>query len=241
MIVRNIVVGMRRGHVMLRKPAQAPAPSILAANFADLGRDIAAVERVGADLIHVDVMDGHFVPNITIGPPVVRAIKKAASRPLDVHLMIEEPDRYLEQFVEAGAAMVSVHVEAVPHLHRTLTRIKELGARAGAVLNPSTPAVLLEDVAGLVDFVLVTSVNPGFGGQAFIPHSIEKVRRVRDVLRSAGSEAPIEIDGGIDTRNIAEVVRAGATIIVAGHAVFGQPDPAEAVRALRAACTGLHV
>jgi ribulose-phosphate 3-epimerase len=217
------------------------APSILSADFAALGREIAAVERGGADLIHVDVMDGHFVPNITIGPPVVRAIKKVATRPLDVHLMIEEPDRYLEQFVEAGASMVSVHVEAVPHLHRTLTRIKELGARAGAVLNPSTPAVLLEDVAGVVDFVLVMSVNPGFGGQAFIPHSIEKVRRVREVLRSAGSQAPIEIDGGIGTRNIAEVVRAGASIIVAGQAVFGQSDPAEAVRALRAACTGLHV
>jgi ribulose-phosphate 3-epimerase len=217
------------------------APSILSADFAALGRDIAAVERGGADLIHVDVMDGHFVPNITIGPPVVRAIRKVASRPLDVHLMIEEPDRYLEQFVEAGAQMLSVHVEAVPHLHRTLTRIKQLGARAGAVLNPSTPAVMLEDVAGLVDFVLVMSVNPGFGGQAFIPHSLEKVRRVRDVLRRAGSEAPIEIDGGIDAGNIADVVRAGASIIVAGQAVFGQGDAEAAIRALRAACTGLHV
>ena len=185
------------------------APSILSADFAALGRDIAAVERGGADLIHVDVMDGHFVPNITIGPPVVRAIRKVASRPLDVHLMIEEPDRYLEQFVEAGAQMLSVHVEAVPHLHRTLTRIKQLGAKAGAVLNPSTPALMLEDVAALVDFVLVMSVNPGFGGQAFIPHSLDKVRRVREVLRAAGSQAPIEIDGGIDAGNIADVVRAG--------------------------------
>ena len=167
------------------------APSILSADFAALGRDIAAVERGGADLIHVDVMDGHFVPNITIGPPVVRAIRKVASCPLDVHLMIEEPDRYLEQFVEAGAQMLSVHVEAVPHLHRTLTRIKQLGAKAGAVLNPSTPALMLEDVAALVDFVLVMSVNPGFGGQAFIPHSLDKVRRVREVLRAAGSQAPI--------------------------------------------------
>jgi ribulose-phosphate 3-epimerase len=217
------------------------APSILSADFAALGRDIAAVERGGADLIHVDVMDGHFVPNITIGPPVVRAIRKVATRPLDVHLMIEEPDRYLEQFVDAGAQMLSVHVEAVPHLHRTLTRIKQLGARCGAVLNPSTPAVMLEDVAGLVDFVLVMSVNPGFGGQAFIPHSIEKVRRVREVLQAAASQAPIEIDGGIDAGNIADVVRAGASIIVAGQAVFGQGDPEAATRALRAACTGLHV
>jgi ribulose-phosphate 3-epimerase len=211
------------------------APSILSADFAALGRDIAAVERGGADLIHVDVMDGHFVPNITIGPPVVRGISRVATRPLDVHLMIDDPDRYLDEFVAAGAQMVSVHVEAVPHLHRTLSRIKQLGAKAGAVLNPSTPAVMLEDVAGLVDFVLVMSVNPGFGGQAFIPHSLEKVRRVQAVLRAAGSPAPIEIDGGIDTANIADVVAAGASIIVAGHAIFGQGDPEAATRALRAA------
>jgi ribulose-phosphate 3-epimerase len=211
------------------------APSILSADFAALGRDIAAVERGGADLIHVDIMDGHFVPNITIGPPVVRAIKRVATRPLDVHLMIEEPDRYVDEFVAAGAYMVSVHVEAVPHLHRTLTHIKQLGARAGAVLNPSTPAVLLEDVAGLVDFVLVMSVNPGFGGQAFSPHSLEKLRRVRAVLNAAGSAAPIEIDGGVDAGNIADVVAAGAGIIVAGQAIFGPGDPEAATRALRAA------
>jgi ribulose-phosphate 3-epimerase len=211
------------------------APSILSADFAALGRDIAAVERGGADLIHVDIMDGHFVPNITIGPPVVRAIKRVATRPLDVHLMIEEPDRYVDEFVAAGAYMVSVHVEAVPHLHRTLTHIKQLGARAGAVLNPSTPAVLLEDVAGLVDFVLVMSVNPGFGGQAFIPHSLDKLRRVRAVLNAAGSAAPIEIDGGVDAGNIADVVAAGAGIIVAGQAIFGHGDPEAATRALRAA------
>jgi ribulose-phosphate 3-epimerase len=211
------------------------APSILSADFAALGRDIAAAERGGADLIHVDVMDGHFVPNITIGPPVVKSIKRIATRPLDVHLMIEEPDRYIEAFVNAGAAMVSVHVEAVPHLHRTLTYIRQLGARAGAVLNPATPAHAIEDVCTELDYVLVMSVNPGFGGQAFIPHSFEKVRRVRAVLARNGSAAPIEIDGGVDARNVAQVVAAGASIIVAGNAIFGTGDPERATRDLRAA------
>jgi len=213
------------------------APSILSADFAALGRDIAAAERGGADLIHVDVMDGHFVPNITIGIPVVRAIKRVATRPLDVHLMIEEPDRYIEGFVDAGAAMVSVHVEAVPHLHRTVQLIKSLGAKAGVVLNPSTPAGALEDIAGDVDFVLVMSVNPGFGGQEFITHSLTKLQRVREVLDRAGSTAPIEIDGGIDVDNVAAVVSAGASILVAGNAIFGSADPERATRALRAAAS----
>ena len=209
------------------------APSILSADFAHLARDIAAVEAGGADLIHVDVMDGHFVPNITIGPPVVRAVKRVATRPLDVHLMITDPDRYLEAFVEAGAAMLSVHVEVLPHLHRTLDAIKRLGAQAGAVLNPSTPVHALEEVARDVDFVLVMSVNPGFGGQRFIPGSVDKIRRVRALLDRAGSAAPIEVDGGIDRDTVRGVVEAGASILVAGNAVFGGGHPEAAVRALR--------
>jgi ribulose-phosphate 3-epimerase len=211
------------------------APSILSADFAHLAREIAAAEAGGADLIHVDVMDGHFVPNITIGPPVVRALKRVARCPLDVHLMIEDPDRYLEAFVEAGASMLSVHVEVLPHLHRTLQAIKRLGIQAGAVLNPSTPVSALEEVAGDVDFVLVMSVNPGFGGQRFIPGSVDKIRRVRALLDRAGSTAPIEVDGGVDLETAPDVVRAGAAILVAGNAVFGHGNPEAAVRALREA------
>jgi len=211
------------------------APSILSADFAALGSAIAAAERGGADLIHVDVMDGHFVPNITIGPPVVASIRRVATVPLDVHLMITDPDRYIEAFATAGASMISVHVEVLPHLHRTVQAIKALGAKAGVVLNPSTPVVALEEIAGDVDFVLVMSVNPGFGGQRFIPRSEIKIAAVRALLDRAGNAAPVEVDGGIDQQTVARVVRAGARILVAGAAVFHAPDPERATRELKAA------
>jgi ribulose-phosphate 3-epimerase len=211
------------------------APSILSADFAALGEAIAAVERGGADLIHVDVMDGHFVPNITIGPPVVKAVRRVATVPLDVHLMITDPDLYIEAFVQAGAAMVSVHVEVLPHLHRTIHAIKALGAKAGVVINPATPVATLEDIAGDVDYVLVMSVNPGFGGQTFIPRSEHKVTAVRALLDRAGNQARVEIDGGIDRQNVGRVVAAGARIIVAGSAVFHSGDPERATRELKAA------
>jgi ribulose-phosphate 3-epimerase len=211
------------------------APSILSADFAALGEAIYAVERGGADLIHVDVMDGHFVPNITIGPPVVKSLRRVATVPLDVHLMITDPDRYIDAFAEAGARMISVHVEVLPHLHRTVQAIKALGVKAGVVLNPATPIVALERIATDVDYVLIMSVNPGFGGQTFIPHSESKVRDVRALLDRAGSAAAIEIDGGIDARTIGRAVAAGARMIVAGSAIFHTPDPERATRELKAA------
>ncbi|MGE4054555.1 MAG: ribulose-phosphate 3-epimerase [Vicinamibacterales bacterium] len=214
------------------------APSILSADFSALGTGVAAVERGGADLIHVDVMDGHFVPNITIGPVVVASRKRVARAPLDVLLMISDPDRYIGAFAEAGAAMLSVHVEVLPHLHRTIQAIKALGVKAGAVLNPSTPIASLEDVAADLDFVLVMSVNPGFGGQRFIERSVEKVRRLRALLDAAGNAAPIEIDGGIDVHTAPRVVAAGARILVAGSAIFHASDPERATRELRAVALG---
>ncbi len=211
------------------------APSLLSADFARLADAVAAAERAGADMIHFDVMDGHFVPNITIGPPVLKSVARATKLPIDVHLMIENPDRYVEAFVQAGAASISVHVEAAVHLHRVVHFIKSLGVKAGVVLNPATPVTALEQIAGDVDFVLVMTVNPGFGGQTFIPRSESKVRAVRDLLRREGSSAPIEVDGGIDVRTAPRIVAAGADILVAGNAVFGSPDPERAIRDLRAA------
>lgn len=219
---------------MTLRPAIRLAPSILSADFAALGRDIEAATRGGADQIHVDVMDGHFVPNLTIGVPVVKSLRKATTLPLDVHLMITDPDRFIEPFIEAGANMVSVHVEVLPHLHRTISQIQKLGAKAGVVLNPSTPVSAIEEIAGDVDFVLVMSVNPGFGGQVFIPRSVAKIRAVRALLDRVGNTAaPIEVDGGVDLGTVAEVVAAGAEWLVAGQAVFGSGDPASAARALK--------
>jgi ribulose-phosphate 3-epimerase len=211
------------------------APSILSADFARLGEEIAAVKRGGATILHVDVMDGHFVPNITVGLPVVKSIRQATELPIDAHLMITEPGVYAEQFVDAGAAMVSVHVEIDPHLHRTLTCIKKKGALAGVAINPATPLVLLEEALPFADYILIMSVNPGFGGQKFIQTSLDKVRRLRRLIDERGLPTRIEIDGGIDRHNIAEIAAAGAEIIVSGSAVFNESDPAEAVRNLREA------
>lgn len=209
------------------------APSILSANFSCLGDEIRAVERGGADVLHVDVMDGHFVPNITIGLPVVKSLAGFTRLPIDAHLMITEPGTYAPQFVKAGAQMVSVHVEADPNLHRTLTAIKSAGAQAGVVLNPATPVSAVEEALQFVDYVLVMSVNPGFGGQQFIPHSIDKVKRLRQLINERQLNVRIEIDGGIDRTNIETVVAAGAEIIVAGSAIFGTPDAETAVKELR--------
>jgi len=211
------------------------APSILSADFSRLGEQIATVERAGASLLHVDVMDGRFVPNITVGLPVVKAISRATRLPIDAHLMIVEPGQYAEQFVKAGAQMVSIHVEADPHMHRTLSAIRSAGAQAGIAINPATPLTALEEVLKFADYVLVMSVNPGFGGQKFISQSLDKVRRLRKMIDERGLKTRIEIDGGIDRDNIAEVAGAGADIIVSGSAIFGAPDPAVALRELREA------
>ena len=211
------------------------APSILSADFTRLSQQIEIVEGAGASLLHVDVMDGRFVPNITVGLPVVKAISRATQLPIDAHLMIVEPGRYAEQFVKAGAQMVSIHIEADPHAHRTLSAIRAAGAQAGVAINPATPLSALDEALKFADYVLLMSVNPGFGGQAFIPESLDKVRRLRKMIDERGLKARIEIDGGIDAENIAEVASAGAEIIVSGSAVFGAPDPAVALRRLREA------
>ena len=209
------------------------APSILAADFSRLGEQIEAVERGGADILHFDVMDGHFVPNITVGLPVLKSLARKTRLPIDAHLMISDPGRYAERFVETGAKMVSVHVEADQHLHRTLTSIKSAGAKAGVVLNPATPVSAVEEALNFADYVLVMSVNPGFGGQAFIDESLSKVRRLRQIINDQQLSVRIEIDGGIERSNIETAVEAGVQIIVAGTAIFGAPDPENAVKELR--------
>lgn len=213
------------------------APSILSADFTKLGEEIRAIETGGARVLHVDVMDGRFVPNITVGLPVVKSIRQHTQLPIDTHLMIIEPSRYVEKFVEAGAAMVSVHVEADPHLHRTLTTIREAGAQAGVCINPATTLISLEEALPFADYVVLMSVNPGFGGQKFIKTALDKLRRLKIMIQERGLPTRIEIDGGIDETNIGEVVAAGAEIIVAGSAVFGKENPAQAVRRLLEAAT----
>ncbi len=211
------------------------APSILSADFGKLADEIRDVERAGAELIHVDVMDGHFVPNITIGPLVVEACRRATKLPLDVHLMIESPERYIEAFAKAGANSITVHLEACVHLHRTLQQIRATGAQTGVALNPHTPPEGLEYVLDGIDMVLVMSVNPGFGGQKYIPSSARKIARLREMADARGLPLRIEVDGGITTTTVGEVVKAGADTLVAGSSVFGEADRVAAVHNLRRA------
>ncbi len=214
------------------------APSILSADFSRLGQEIKAVQNAGADWIHVDVMDGHFVPNLTIGPLVVQAVKQATSLPLDVHLMIENPDQFIPDFVKAGADLVSVHVEACPHLNRTVNRIKDLGADAGVVLNPSTPLTAIEWIIEFVDLVLVMSVNPGFGGQSFIPNSIQKIANLRKMIDERNQATLIEVDGGVSQTTIEAISLAGADVFVAGSAIFESTDYKETIESFRKKITG---
>lgn len=216
------------------------APSILSADFSRLGEDIQAVDRAGADYIHVDVMDGHFVPNITIGPLVVDALRKVTDKPIDVHLMIESPDLYIPEFAKAGADIITVHQEAVPHLHRTVQLIKSLGKKAGVSLNPATPVETLDVILDELDLVLVMSVNPGFGGQAFIPSALDKIRALRQRIAQRGLATELEVDGGVKLDNIREVVAAGADVLVAGSAVFNTDDYAATITALRESAVSIE-
>jgi ribulose-phosphate 3-epimerase len=208
------------------------APSILSADFGRLAEEIAAAERGGAGLVHVDVMDGHFVPNITVGPPVVKAVRKATRLPIDCHLMIENADRYVDAFVDAGASWISLHVEALPHLERTVAHLRERGVRPGVAVNPATPLASLEEILPELGYVLVMSVNPGFSGQRFIPGSLDKVRRLRAQIQARGLSAVIEVDGGVDASNIRALAEAGGEVFVAGNAVYGSGDPEAAARRL---------
>ncbi|CAH1190844.1 Ribulose-phosphate 3-epimerase [Paenibacillus auburnensis] len=215
------------------------APSILSADFAALGAEVAEAEASGADWIHVDVMDGHFVPNITLGPPIVKAVKAHTSLPLDVHLMIENPERYIAEFAAAGASVITVHAEACVHLHRVVHQIKELGIMAGVAINPGTPASAVREVLEDVDMVLVMTVNPGFGGQAFIPNAMRKIRQIREWANEINhSNLRIEVDGGVAENTAPIVAEAGADVLVAGNAVFGRTDRAAAIRAIREAAEG---
>ena len=212
------------------------APSILAADFGRLADEIQKAERGGAGVIHVDIMDGHFVPNLTVGPPVVKSLRKATSLPLDCHLMIENADRYLDAFADAGASWVSLHVEAMPHLQRSVAHLKQRGVRPGVVLNPATPLSAIDEILPEIGYVLVMSVNPGFGGQAFLPRSLDKVRRLRESIRARGLDVQIEVDGGVDGGNARQLVECGAEILVAGSAVFGGGDPEAGARRIVEAC-----
>ena len=208
-------------------------PSILSADFARLGEQVAAIEAAGCTMVHLDVMDGHFVPNLTIGPPVVESLRKVTKMTFDVHLMIEDPDRFAPIFIQAGANQVLVHQETCPHLDRTLRMIQSEGALAGVVLNPSTPVALLDDVLEVLDYVLIMSVNPGFGGQRFIPHALEKVRQLTQKKRERGLHFPIEIDGGITKENVADAVNAGVEWVVAGSSIFHSVNPMRAFEEMR--------